>query len=230
VKRTEHVRAAWLPLSQTSSGDSNHCGITIVNPHNKGAGASVTSAKLGVIIGIILAIPLSVVANLITPYVREWWSTTSQERLNHRIDRLRILLKEFEQSWTFTEQEWVIVRNLAVYTQVVLTFLELVFLCFACTVMFVQEPLVRLFGHFRPTFISIMFMTGYLATGLFSLLIARKRNEMRRMHTEPGRRDLREELNKLEAALLKSKQLDIFATRYLDHENLRNKRPMRTTR
>ncbi len=57
-------------------------------------------------IAILLAIPLSVVANLLTPPVQSWYSTTSQKRLKKRIRRLESALQTSERQWTFTLPEW----------------------------------------------------------------------------------------------------------------------------
>jgi hypothetical protein len=56
---------------------------------------------LFLLIAIALAIPLSVVANLLTPRLRDWWSQRSKKRLQDRISvlehDLRIPLPPFEE-------------------------------------------------------------------------------------------------------------------------------------
>lgn len=49
------------------------------------------------ICALILAIPLSIVGNLLTPKLRDWYSTTSEKRLQARIAKLNSQLKESEQ-------------------------------------------------------------------------------------------------------------------------------------
>lgn len=41
------------------------------------------------ILAILLAIPLSVAANIITPKIQEWWATTSEARKTRRVVQLR---------------------------------------------------------------------------------------------------------------------------------------------
>lgn len=48
---------------------------------------------LFLLIAIVLAIPLSIIANLFTPRLRDWWATTSQRRLERRIAELESVLK-----------------------------------------------------------------------------------------------------------------------------------------
>ena len=47
------------------------------------------------IVGFTLAIPMSVLANLLTPRIQNWWSTTSQARKNKRIEELKAKIKLF---------------------------------------------------------------------------------------------------------------------------------------
>jgi len=65
--------------------------------------------KLGLVIGILalmLAVPLAVLANLLTPTIRDWYSTTSLNRLRRRITELDYKLGASLLQWTFTAAEW----------------------------------------------------------------------------------------------------------------------------
>src|ERR1700734_732032 len=65
--------------------------------------------KLGFAVGVlalVLAVPLAVLANLLTPRVRDWYSTTALKRLEKRILELRATLTRSEGTWTFTPGEW----------------------------------------------------------------------------------------------------------------------------
>lgn len=64
------------------------------------------------LIAIALAIPLSVVANLLTPRLRDWWSHRSKKRLEDRIAQLEWQLKAPGPS--FQEVTIVVARRLAV--------------------------------------------------------------------------------------------------------------------
>ncbi|PYV64335.1 MAG: hypothetical protein DMG97_35175 [Acidobacteria bacterium] len=65
--------------------------------------------RLGLIIGLLaflLAVPLAVVANLLTPSVRDWYSTTSQKRLRRRLAQLQERARKMQTEWLFTPAEW----------------------------------------------------------------------------------------------------------------------------
>jgi hypothetical protein len=64
--------------------------------------------KAGLLIGVlafIWAVPLAVLANMLTPRATTWWSTTSRERIKRRIAELDPLLQEAEGRWIFTGRE-----------------------------------------------------------------------------------------------------------------------------
>jgi hypothetical protein len=72
------------------------------------------TGKIGLLvtgIAIILAIPLSVVANLLTPRLQSWYSTTSQKRAKKRLGVLEAKLQASEQEWSFTPSEWVMYKT-----------------------------------------------------------------------------------------------------------------------
>jgi hypothetical protein len=69
--------------------------------------------KLGLIVGglaLLLAIPLAVVANMLTPRVQDWYSTTSLKRTHNRLRELRLRLELSEATWKFSPGEWEIYR------------------------------------------------------------------------------------------------------------------------
>jgi len=62
---------------------------------------------LGVVIGIlaiVLTIPLSLVANLMTPSIKNWWAARSTASLRKRIDKLENQLAEYEQYTEMSEE------------------------------------------------------------------------------------------------------------------------------
>jgi hypothetical protein len=66
---------------------------------------------LGLAIGLlalILAIPLSVAANLVTPKIQNWLSSRSLQKLQARILDLEVDLKVAEEETLFSEAEWTI--------------------------------------------------------------------------------------------------------------------------
>jgi hypothetical protein len=58
-------------------------------------------------VAVLLSIPLSVLANILTPKIRDWWTAhTGQPRLNKRIQALQHGLHVAEEEWCFTHAEW----------------------------------------------------------------------------------------------------------------------------
>jgi hypothetical protein len=65
--------------------------------------------RAGLLVGVlalVLAVPLAVLANVLTPKVQSWYSTTSLNRVNKRLMQLTLRLKLSEELWTFTPAEW----------------------------------------------------------------------------------------------------------------------------
>jgi hypothetical protein len=65
--------------------------------------------KASLVIGVsalILTVPLTIVGNLLTPKLRDWYSTTSEKRLRARIATLTSQLVQSAREWTFTTVEW----------------------------------------------------------------------------------------------------------------------------
>lgn len=88
-------------------------------------------AKAGFYIGVLallLAVPLAVIANLATPQVTAWWSTTSQKRMRRRIANLRELLAESEREWKFSAAEWQTYKTTAIFRLAVLGMVQGIFL------------------------------------------------------------------------------------------------------
>ena len=88
------------------------------------------SNKSGLVISIlamVLAIPLAIVANFMTPYALNWYSTTSQERLTQRIAYLQEQLDKVKNEWMFTPADWEMYRTIVISELVSLFFGSFVF-------------------------------------------------------------------------------------------------------
>ena len=104
--------------------------------------------KLGFILSclaLILAVPLSVLGNVLTPKIRDWWAAnTGQQRLNKRIQALQEKLYVAESDWCFTHAEWEIYEETYWSRQIVV--------CAAA---------VLLFGIFIVLFVQFTFFGVY---------------------------------------------------------------------
>jgi hypothetical protein len=65
------------------------------------------------VVGLVLLVPASIVANLITPKLKDWWAGRSLISLTNRIVKVRRSLEEMEKFPTLTETEDQILRNIA---------------------------------------------------------------------------------------------------------------------
>ncbi len=64
------------------------------------------------ILGFLLAIPLSILGNLLTPKVKEWWATTSSARKQSRIKYLKARLLAFPDLMSPEERQEETIRGL----------------------------------------------------------------------------------------------------------------------
>jgi hypothetical protein len=75
------------------------------------------------ILSILLALPLGIAANLITPMLVRWWSETSLARIEKRVRNLEKMRPEVAGTWHFTPAQWdirntVLIAALAIYAAV----------------------------------------------------------------------------------------------------------------
>ena len=142
----------------------------------------------------VLAIPLAIVANFMTPYALNWYSTTSQERLTHRIAQLQEQLDRVKNEWTFTPADWETYRTIVISELVALFFGSFVF--------------AAIFGVIsRRPVLSVWLFRFQLAVCVggcmtFTLLAIRAMNHsdaLRTMHSEQARHELQHELRILKS-------------------------------
>src|SRR5215472_3368533 len=58
------------------------------------------------ILGPLLAVPLAIAANLLTPRVVNWWASASQARRIIRIMKLETLLSNLQHAWRLSDAAW----------------------------------------------------------------------------------------------------------------------------
>jgi hypothetical protein len=161
------------------------------------------------VLALILAVPLAVLANLLTPRVQAWYSTTSLNRVNKRLMQLTIRLRLSEESWTFTPAEWELYSEgtRRIRTTLIGIIGLFYFIAFGLDAVddirrFLGGPIVKL--RFLPLHDSIAvhglllcaMMCSVLSTILFTGANARWRHNFS-LHTDVGRQALRAEIERL---------------------------------
>jgi hypothetical protein len=168
--------------------------------------------KIGLIAtaaAVFLAIPLSVVANLLTPRVQSWYGTTSQTRLRKRLRKLEVELLISEQGWTFTPSEWAAYKTGCMWSLGLTLGLAGLFYFLLGTLQAIELGLRSLGGPpalhtqlgkriiLEP---SISLIVGGVGLTVMLVLSARQFQTFRMnraMHSEEGREEIRQEIKKL---------------------------------
>jgi hypothetical protein len=154
--------------------------------------------KIGLLIGtlaLILAVPLAIVANLLTPTVRDWYITTNQKRLRKRLDLLTKRLDQSEHQWAFSAAEWKTQRTI-IGLVLILVLAVHTFWSLALIILLNYSKVLPADRHY---FIHIIVLMGYVGNLLLVVKFMHKDNENRIMHSVVGREELRTEIKKLEA-------------------------------
>jgi hypothetical protein len=160
-------------------------------------------SRIGLFVGLIsfiLAIPLAVGANLLTPRVQLWWNATTERRRLDRLEVIRKQLKRSENQALFNEVHWAIIREIrGLYAGLVLGIHGLLALCLLVIIYSYSAPFREL-GTRRGS--VIIAMTTDFGVFLFFIRMARRTREYWREHTIEGRASLLEEATKLANANL----------------------------
>jgi predicted PurR-regulated permease PerM len=172
--------------------------------------------KIALVISIaalVLALPLGIVGNILTPKLRDWYSTTSQKRLRARIATLSAQLAKSEQQWTFTEAEWAQFKTNAI---AIVIFCLLAICVFCVTVVITAlistlgDRLFALLDKNRPPrihgFLSVFALTifsfiGYSLSVAFVFYLKNASSTHLLMHTTEGREKLKKQIAQLTAKL-----------------------------
>ena len=153
------------------------------------------------IVSLLLTVPLSLVGNLLAPKLRDWYSTTSQKRLRTRIESLSNQLSESEREWTFTEAEWAQYR---ITTQAIAVLCVLANCAFASAflIFLVTDRLLFTRTHMLHSG-EMVFLPclGYTISLLYYRFVSRSQEWHRRMRTDQGREELKQQLAHLTAKL-----------------------------
>jgi hypothetical protein len=167
-------------------------------------------ALLVTAIAIVLAIPMSIVANLLTPPIRYWYSSSSQKRIKKRLSKLKDTLQASEQDWSFTPSEWATYKANAFLGVGIVFGIDAMlitplggFLFWLTLAEHSSSPPPHHLGKaLLPAIIALLM--GTLAHTFMSIIFAWAQLQYIKnclMHSEEGRKALRIEIKKLIAKL-----------------------------
>jgi nitrate reductase gamma subunit len=147
----------------------------------------------------VLAVPLAVIANLLTPRVRGWYGTTSYERTKKRLALLEKKLEKAKQEWLFTPAEWTTYHMVVLASMFVLLGFLIVFSTALLMELAAKKELLRLMSLSLYVQFLASAALGYLTVAGFFILSGRRASKTRQMHSEKGREEMEEEIIRLKA-------------------------------
>jgi hypothetical protein len=150
---------------------------------------------------IVLAIPLTILGNVLTPRVVEWYAKTTQGRLRKRIAKLEARLHASEAEWTFTKLEWEMYRTNNWLTRGTMGGFICLFATLAIFTLFSYRQLAQILGSSHARLFAVMVAFSYFLSYLIPWRMTRDRRSMRELHTDEGRQSLRKDIEGLRALL-----------------------------
>lgn len=146
------------------------------------------------VLAMVLAIPLAMFANFMIPHLLNCYSTTSQERLIHRIAHLEKRLERAKNEWTFTPADWEMYRTIVISEVAALSFG-----CFVFAVIFgvINRRPVHSVWQFR--FQLVLSLGGCMTFTVLAFRAMNHSDAMCTMHSERGRYKLQHELRRLKS-------------------------------
>ena len=152
------------------------------------------------VLAVVLAVPLSVVANLVTPKIRDWYSSTSEKRLRRRITELELKLRSYEIEWVFSPADWdlfsLIYRSAWSIVLCFAFFGLLIFTRFSFTIL--PRYATLLSRASAQIALVLQYAILFLPVGVILTLTAIY-DRARQVHTVEGRNELLEQINKLKS-------------------------------
>jgi hypothetical protein len=159
--------------------------------------------KVGLMIGVLallLAVPLAVIANLLTPRVRDWYSTSSRSRIRKRLTEIESRLHVAESSWTFTPGEFASYR--AHYDTIRIISSGVHGGCSA--ILFGTAAYARFFQKDQVFGIELVAFSTFVSNLIYYIGFLRTYRCNREQHTRIGREELKQELERLQSLAAKA--------------------------
>jgi hypothetical protein len=160
--------------------------------------------KLGLVVAIVailLAIPLSVLANLLTPRIQNWWSQRSAKSLRSRIHKLQQELAEY--------QPYALIDEASAYTLWGIFMISTMCLLLIRLLAAVAFMVLMIGTHSEkiniPVLISLVVMLGSIELFAYGLkkTFFKELNEFRWRHSPVRREDISNDIRKLQEKLAK---------------------------
>jgi hypothetical protein len=127
------------------------------------------SLMIGVL-ALLLAVPLAVIANLLTPKVQRWYATTSRAAMRARIAEIDEKLKQLEGEWKFTKSEWATYQTV---NELLTWFLMLAMLFFSFALFLVPEKWDLILHLAQPPLswvvavtVAVIALVGYVVSSI----------------------------------------------------------------
>jgi len=160
------------------------------------------------VLALVLAVPLAIIANILTLLVRKWWSTTSDKRLRRRIAKLEGKVLIAESTWKFTPAEWLIRRAVYRLSKVVVVGFHAIFSLLAIVVVIYHSQIKAVLPvEYHPTAtawgIAFVVLCAYVGNLVLGALARRMRDLEQEMHSEMGLQDLKHEIARLTSLCVK---------------------------
>jgi hypothetical protein len=155
------------------------------------------------VLALVFAVPLSVAANLLTPLVRDWWGTTSDRRLQKRLDTLEKELAYANTEQLFNDAE---VRILDIQLIIVVWVAFLFSIVFGAWILifFAFEKVLLQFSNHVILYVANFLCTaGNISCASNCFWALRKVRLYETRYTESGRLKLSEKIARLKSKATK---------------------------
>jgi hypothetical protein len=155
-------------------------------------------------VALVLVLPLAIITNLLTPRVADWYSSLSQRGLHKSLCNTEERLQVSEGVWNFSPPQYATFWLSGVAVRLVLMGLHTVF-SFLLLGLFFCRSILRTLSIPHPvrTFwlLFALPLIGYIANLHLGLRIVRHYRDIRELHSDAGRSELRQRIARLKALL-----------------------------
>jgi hypothetical protein len=161
--------------------------------------------RIGLALGVgalVLAIPLAVLANLVTPKAQTYLARTSIQRLRKRLAALETMKAQADASWQLSSQQDLLFMHLRLLQQILFMLIALI-----CIVVFVAlrtfhaQIAAAFHNDWLPTILTVAVVVLYGGVGGMSYLFGRDARRDSMIHTNSGQMTLLEQIQDLKARL-----------------------------
>jgi len=161
--------------------------------------------RIGLALGVgalLLAIPLAVLANLVTPRVQNYLARTSIRRLRKRLAALEAMKAEADVSWQLSLQQHILFEILVLIQQSLFMLTALICIIFLVLLRTFHAQIAAAFhGDWLPTILTVAAALLYGATAAMAYRLGRAATRHSTIHSNKGQMMLLEQIQDLKARL-----------------------------